>query len=393
MRVCHFLQAIRLERGGVVRAVLDLATLLAARGTRVTVVTHDAQDRPREWAAPSRVPEVVEIGPWGPLMRLTKPQLAKFREVLADADLLHIHACWNPANTQLASLARSMGKPYIQSVHGMLDDWSMAQSTLKKKLFLAAGGSKTLKNAALVHCTAEAELTQARKWFAPAEGVVVPLVFDLAPYRDLPGPGPAREAFADKLRPAKGAKADPTVLFLSRVHYKKGPDVFIRAVALLRDRGTPVRALIAGTAEEQAYGDKMLALVKELNLTGSVHFLGMVTGDTKTSLYQLADVFALPTSQENFGFVFPEAMACRTPVITTTGVDTHPELVASGGAITADRTPEAFADAIGELLADAPRRERMGEAGRAWVLDQLDPDTVAERFEAAYATAAGGKKR
>ncbi len=393
MRVCHFLQAIRLERGGVVRAVLDLATLLAARGTQVTVVTHDAQDQPKEWSAPHRVPEVVEIGPWGPLMRLTKPQLARFREVLADSDLLHIHACWNPANTQLAALARSMGKPYIQSVHGMLDDWSMAQSTLKKKLFLAAGGSKTLKNAALVHCTAEAELTQARKCFAPAEGVVVPLVFDLAPYRDLPGPTLAREAFADKL---KNSPDLPTVLFLSRVHYKKGPDVFIRAAALLRDRGTPVRALIAGTAEEQTYGDKMLALVKELNLTGSVHFLGMVTGDTKTSLYQLADVFALPTSQENFGFVFPEAMACRTPVITTTGVDTHPELVASGGAITADRTPEAFADAIADLLADPARRERMGDAGRAWVLDQLDPDTVAERFEAAYAAAAnndGGTTR
>jgi glycosyltransferase involved in cell wall biosynthesis len=386
VRVCHFLQAIRLERGGVVRAVLDLATLTAARGTPVTVVTHDAQDRPAEWKpGEPGTPDVVTIGPWGPLMRLTRAQLRTFAEIIREQDVLHIHACWNPANTQLADIARRVGTPYVQSVHGMLDDWSMQQSTLKKKVFLAMGGYRTLRGARFVHCTAEAELTQAKKWFAPAEGIVVPLVFDLAPYRELPGPNAAREAFADAL----AGDETPSVLFLSRVHYKKGPDVFIRAMGLLKDRGVACRGLIAGTAEDPAYGDKMLELVKELGLTDRVHFLGMVTGDTKTSLYELADIFALPTSQENFGFVFPEALACRTPVIMTTGVDTHPELVASGGAITVDRTPGAFADAITELLGSPSRRGQMGEAGRRWVLEHLDPGVIAERFDRMYASACG----
>ena len=109
----------------------------------------------------------------------------------------------------------------------------------------------------------------------------------------------------------------------------------------------------------------------------------------KTSLYELADVFSGPTSQENFGFVFPEALACGTPVITTAGVDIHPELTASGGAVITERTAAAFADATQELLEDPGRRATMGEAGRAWVFKDLDPQAVAARYERLYDAARG----
>lgn len=381
MKVLHYLPAIRLELGGVVRAVLDMTTLLASRGIEVTVITHDQTDLPQAWKdGGGGVPRVVDLGPVkSKLRRLGATQLEDVRKQIRSHDVVHIHACWNWANNQIARLADTEATPYVQSIHGMLDDWSMAQSTPKKKLFLKLGGRRTLRGARAVHCTAQAELDQAQKWFAPARGVVCPLVFDLDPYHELPGPDLAREAFAEHLE-----EGVPVVLFLARVHYKKGVDVFIRSIAELKRRGIACRALIAGTAETPGYMDEMRALAASEGVGDITGFLGMVSGATKLSLYQLADVFSGPTSQENFGFVFPESLACATPVITTKGVDIHPELTSSGGAIISDRTPSAFADATSELLADPARARAMGQRGRAWVFEHLEPQAVASRYEELY---------
>jgi glycosyltransferase involved in cell wall biosynthesis len=111
----------------------------------------------------------------------------------------------------------------------------------------------------------------------------------------------------------------------------------------------------------------------------------MVTGTDKISLFCAASIFALPTSQENFGFVILEAMSAGVPVVTTKGVDTWPELEASGGALICDSSPAALADCLRSLLRDAPKRAAMGTAARAWALNRLDPAAVIARYEEVYA--------
>jgi len=105
------------------------------------------------------------------------------------------------------------------------------------------------------------------------------------------------------------------------------------------------------------------------------------------SLYAMADVFALPTQQENFGLVYSEAMLCETPAIGTKGTDIWRELEEGSATIT-DRTPEAFADAIEELVTDKELARSKGKAGRVQMLKWLDTDTVAEQYEKMYASAA-----
>ncbi len=109
----------------------------------------------------------------------------------------------------------------------------------------------------------------------------------------------------------------------------------------------------------------------------------MVRGIEKISLYQACDLFVLPTHQENFGLVLPEAMACGTPVITTRGVDIWPELE-SGGATIVDGTPEAIARAIKDLLSDPEALAARGERARRFVCDWLNPTDLAARYEAMY---------
>jgi glycosyltransferase involved in cell wall biosynthesis len=379
LRCVHYLPRIRLEAGGVTRAVLDCCAVLASLGHAVTLATSDASDVPREWCdAPPRpgVPRVaLAPEPRGPFQRLPRSATAALDDVLRGADILHLHEPWTGSNPQWAAAARRAGVPYLLSAHGMLDDWSMAQKRLKKQVYLALAGRRLLAGAARVHCTARAELDQARRWLPRDNGVVLPAVVALSEYATLPGPELARARF-----PASRA-VGWKLLFLSRVHPKKGVDVLIRATAELRRRGRPCTALVAGPGDS-AYVRSLEQLARDEGVADSVHFLGMTRGAEKVSLYQAADALVLPTSQENFGLVLVEALACGTPVVTTRGVDIWRELQEAGAEI-AERTPAAIATAVESILA-RPDAQARGERGRRWVFDRLDPARVGAEYASLY---------
>ena len=379
IRCVHYLPGVRLEAGGVARAVLDFCRVFASLGHKVTLATSDATDVPKEWREPGAarpgLPRVAMVDPpRGPLQRLPRSTLEAMAGLLRDADVLHVHELWSLSSLQVAGVARRAGVPYVVSIHGMLDDWSMAQKRLKKRLYLALAGNRLLAGAARVHCTARAELDQVRRWLPRENGVVLPLVMDFADYAALPGPDMARAKFPSIQ--GEGWK----LLFLSRVHPKKGVEVLIRAAAELRRRGRSCQVLIAGPGEA-AYVASLEALARENGIGDATHFPGMVRGAEKLSLYEAADVFVLPTSQENFGLVLVEALACGAPVVTTRGVDIWQELQAAGAEI-ADAQPAAVADAIERIMANDPASR--GQRGRDWVLENLDPSRVAGEYAEMY---------
>ena len=113
-------------------------------------------------------------------------------------------------------------------------------------------------------------------------------------------------------------------------------------------------------------------------------FLGSVHGATKHSLYQTCQVFVLPTQQENFGFVFVEALASGLPVVTSRDVDLRAELESSDAAMCVARTPESFAAAIVTMLERAARDPGLKQRARQWALRVFDPEVLARRFETMY---------
>jgi len=381
VKILHFFDTVTLERGGTTRAMLDMSRVLAARGHDVTIATFNPADIPAEWSGRPDTPKTVVLpAPNLPGAFYGPGAFRLPRGLLDGVDVVHLHALWQPFTTAAFGAARAAGLPTVLSCHGMLDDWSMRQRTLKKKLYLGLYAGGIVKDVSVYHATADAERDQAAAW-VPADRIeVVPYITDLEPFKSLPGPEDARDAFG--IAPPEWG--DPlNVLFLSRLHYKKQPDVLIRAAGLLRERGTPVNLLLAGTGEP-SYLDQLRRLAGSLDLGESCRFLGMVTGDRKLSLYQAADLFCLPTSQENFGLVYTESLACGTPVIATKGTDIWAELESGGGAIIAGQTPEAVADAIGPLARDRSPLGAMGERGREHVFRWLDEHAVAGRFEAMY---------
>lgn len=377
MNIVHFIETVSLKFGGPVRAVFDLCSGLCGRGHRVTVLTPDRGDAPPEWNGEDlSVPNVVGLS-GGSASGLSAKAKEEAKSFLKNANIVHLHGIWSLANTWIASECRRAGTPYLVSPRGMLDDWSMSQGALKKRVFLKAFGHVMLDGASAVHCTAQAEWDQARRWTGRARGVVVPNLLNLDPFRHAPGPGPARDKFP-MLREDR-----PRLLFLSRIHYKKGPEILLKAAALLKEKGCDTTAVLAGTGDEP-YVAEMQKLAADLGLEDRTLWTGHVGGALKVSLYQACEVFALPTSQENFGFVFPEALASGTPVVTTRGVDIWPELLESGAAVIVERTPEAFAAALLPLLSDGEKLAEMRSAARPWAMRAFDEKSILDRFEAMY---------
>lgn len=377
MKLLHVLRHVRLEDGGVVRAVLDLSGAMAERGHDVTLASGDLLDVPDAWrGGGANVPAVIELD----LDHNTTPKGVSVRvlyDAIERAEVVHLHGVWLGITSTAARMCAKLKKPYVISTHGMLDDWSMRQRSFKKRLYYYLVLRGLIRRSAMVHHTAEAERAQAARWLVGSASVVLPNVMDLTPYNELPGPAMARDRFPMLREPGEN------LLFLSRLHVKKGPEHAIEMLASLRGEGRNARLLLAGTGED-AYVEALRALASRLGVADHAHFLGLVTGELKTSLYEACDLFVLPTSQENFGLVLPESLACGTPVITTRGTDIHPELSSCGGARIVEQSGEAFASAAGEMLDDREGLSEMGRRGRAWVLEALDGQRVAERYHELY---------
>lgn len=377
LSIVHFFPRIRLAEGGVVQNILDTCRLLAQKGHRITLATCDAEDVPQQWWDEHSNPKAVQLAK-SPCMGslLSKSSVEQFAELALQADIVHLHTPWELSNLQLAKVLRHIEKPYLVTVHGMLDDYSMQQKSLKKKIFLALFGKRFFQRATEVHFTAEAEREQAMNWISGSFlQQVQACAVDLSPYDNLPGPELARSTF-------QLSSGKPKILFLSRVHPKKGLDRLIKAVRVLDKQGIDAELLVAGPGE-QSYIDTLLQLAHEQNVDAKIKFLGMVQGQVKLSLYQAADVFVLPTHQENFGLVLPEALACGTPVITTRGTDIWHEL-AEAGAIIVENEPDKIADAISHVLSNEQKRKALGEQGQAYVRKWLAKENVLAGYEKMY---------
>lgn len=118
------------------------------------------------------------------------------------------------------------------------------------------------------------------------------------------------------------------LLFLSRVHQKKGVDLLINAYLELINSGYELpKLIIAGPGIESVYGKALEALSSSCN---HIQFVGMVKDERKWSLLLGADAFILPSHQENFGIAIVEALACKKAVLITDKVNIYKEIIAGG---------------------------------------------------------------
>jgi len=277
-------------------------------------------------------------------------------------DVVHIHGLYRFAPTYAAWQARRRAVPYVVRPHGALDPYLYRQSSTGqlrlKRLYEHWFDLPNLHAATAIHYTAEEERARAAFLKLRAPSFVLPNGLEWERYRELPSRG--------ALRVRWGLGAAPIVLFLGRLHVKKGLDLLIPAFDALRRRVPDAQLVIAGP-ENDAYGEQVRGWVRERGLEAAVRFVGPLRGADVVQAYVDADVFVLPSYTENFGMTVVESLACELPVVISDQVNIHAEISGAGAGLVTRCDAGEVAQALETLLADADRRRAMGEAGRRLV--------------------------
>jgi glycosyltransferase involved in cell wall biosynthesis len=289
-------------------------------------------------------------------------------------DWVYLHSVWDPISKAGADVAQKFAKPYFILLNGMLDPWSLAQRSLKKKLALALGYRRMLDRAAALHLGnfQEQELIRPLKLKSP--GVIIPNGVNLEEMQPRPSGGTFRKLF-----PQVGA--GPYVLFLGRLHHKKGLDILASAFAILAKEDKTVRLVVAGPDDgARADFEKRIIAAK---IADRVHLVGPLYGESKLAAYVDAACFCLPSRQEGFSVAVLEALALGAPVVITEGVH-FPEIQSAGAGKVVDLDGPAVAIALKQIISDPLARERMGDAGQQLIAAKYTWQKVAEQSLTAF---------
>ena len=297
---------------------------------------------------------------------------------MAEYDIIHIHGLYRFPPTYAAYQARKQGVPYIICPHGSLDPYlydKSSRSVSLKRLYERWFDLPNLHSASAIHYTAEEERERVAFLNLCAPSFVVPNGLDWEQYRTLPPRG--------ALRARWGLDDAPLVLFLGRLHFKKGLDLLIPAFDEVRKKIAAAQLVIVGP-ENDDYGEKVRGWVRERGLHNTVHFVGPLHGQDVAQAYVDADVFALPSYTENFGIAVAEAMACALPVVISDQVNIHAEITQAGAGLVTHCDVDEVANALVDLLCDTERRRNMGEAGRRLVQEKYTWPAIEEALTREY---------
>lgn len=298
------------------------------------------------------------------------------------ADIVHCHTLWSPLVTRAAALARKWQKPYIISPHGMCDPYSVRQKRLKKRAYLEVFERRTLVGASRVLFTARQERDLAVSTFgAFPNAAVATLGADRLPAEK----AVLREQFFAAHPDLRGRQI---LLFMGRIHPKKRPALLVDLIKAIQSNFPNAVLLFAGAGED-AHLRQVRARVEDLEVEGQVQFLGHLSGLAKAAALAAADLFLLPSHQENFAIAVAEALHAGTPVILTKKVNIWQEIAdaEAGVAVEEDHLLENLANVVREILSNPERQQTMSAnaldlARRSFTWDEAWAQTV-QVYEAA----------
>lgn len=281
----------------------------------------------------------------------------------AEVDVVHNHSLWSMANVAAGWVVPGRGAKLVTSPRGTLSAWALAHSGGVKRIVWPLQ-RRALALADLLHATSDQEREEIRALGFSAPIAVVPNGIDL------PAPPPART----------GQRR--TLLFLSRIHPKKGIEDLLRAWSALQDVHPDWDLVVAGRGPVD-YETRVRALAESLGVE-RVAFPGPVLGAAKSAVYHGADLFVLPTHSENFGMVVAEALAHGCPAVVSHGAPwAGLERERCGWWHPPGVEPLTVALHAAMSLADGARAT-MGQRGRDWMTREYGWETVSARMAQAY---------
>lgn len=348
MRLLHLIPSVDPRGGGPIEGVLRIHEALVGLG-------HDSEllclDDPSSACVIDCPAPVHALGPSRTSYRYNPLAVDWLRDHAAAYDAVIVNGLWQYTGFAAWRALHASTTPYFVYTHGMLDPWFKRRyplKHLKKWLYWPWGEYRVLRDAAAVIFTCEEERLLARQsfWLYRAREVV-------GSYGTSEPPSDAAalaETFLARFPELRGKRA---LLYLGRIHEKKGGDLLVDAFARVAADAPDLQLVMAGPGEEDRVR-QLKSRAVELGIAARITWTGMLQGDLKWGAFHAADVFCLPSHQENFGIAVVEALACGKPVLLSDKVNIWREIEQDGAGIVAADTLAGTIDTLQRWLALAP---------------------------------------
>lgn len=379
-----------LEFGGPPVKVRALAEGLARKGHQVSVLTADwglekraavqgekniAERSPFGWRHRENNVEAIYLPNWLSYRRVSWNPAAKryCRARLANFEIVHIFGLYDLLGPSVAWACRKRGIPYVVEPIGMFVP--IVRNLWFKRLYHGVLGKRLLQGASAVVATSEQEIEELAAGGIPRTKIVMRRNGVEAP-QSWPEPG----AFRKRWEIARDARV---VLFLGRLSGKKSPELLLGAFAEAKKRlrGRPPRLVFTGP-DEGGMRTRLEQLAEQMSVQADVQFTAPLFGADKWAAYRDADVFVLPSQNENFGNAAAEAITAGTPVIVTEHCGIAP-LLADGAGMVVRHDAEQLAEALVRVLSDEELRGHL-RAGCAKVAVNLGWESPIREMEFLY---------
>ncbi len=369
MSVIHVVPSIIKEASGPSYSVTRLCEAISAKGEDVAL--HVLEPVPE---IPSKTYKIHahQALPLVPRLGVSFHMQKALAESAKTAQIMHNHSLWMMPNIYPGKAVNNTKCRLIISPRGTLSGYALNRSKWLKKAVWAFGQGDTLKKAMCIHATAEIEFHEIRQKGLGAPVAIIPNGINV--------PEEQKQS-----RPANNPKR---LLFLGRIHPKKGVDMLLKAWADVEKLYPEWELHIVGP-DNEGYLSQMQALSRELNVK-KVVFPGPIYGNEKDRIYFSADLFVLPTHSENFGLTVAEALAHGVPAIVTKGAPwAGLEINNCGWWI--DIGKESLTECLREAMSKTDNElSAMGEQGRAWMKRDFSWEQIGEMMHKTYEWVLGG---
>ena len=321
MKILHIISSVNPEGGGPIEGVKQLTHVMQNYDYNVEVLSLDGPDDPSVKQCPLTVHALGPgLGKYGYSSKF-KPWLMAHSQ---DYDAFIINGIWQYHSAAAHSVLKRQNRPYYLFTHGMLDPWFKHQyplKHLKKWLYWPWSDYLVVRDAEKVLFTCEDEKRLARQsfWLYRCNEQVVN--FGTAGHSG--NTEQQRQLFLENFPHLQDKRF---LLFLSRIHPKKGVDLLIEAFAITNKDQPDLELVIAGP-DQVGLQAELQQLAVNHGISDKITWTGMLNGDTKWGAFHSAEAFILPTHQENFGIVVAEALSCSLPVLITNKVNIWQEII------------------------------------------------------------------
>ena len=360
MKIIHYIPSIDRIAGGTSTYMQVLAKGLGELAD-VHIITH-ASENP----LPIENCIIHNVSVYNPINSRFKNEVSKLFNVIKP-DLVHVNCCWMPACAFIQQMAQKRNIKVVLTPHGMLEPWIIKRHYWTRKLpALLLYQKAAIQNADCLQATADSEKQNLLTLGYNSNIRIVKLGID-----------------AESIIIKTSWKKNKQLLFLSRVHVKKGINYLIEAVNILRDDLLGYKILVAGEGDAD-YITTLKQQIVDKGLQEIIQLIGGVYGDKKWELFQTSDFFVLPTNSENFGLAIAESLASGTPVITTVGTPWNDLNSTNSGAWIEIGTQPLVCTLKRFLSLSDEELEAMGKNGRKLIETKYSAKVMAEEMMEVY---------